>query len=231
MSGEIIARAIPRSKNGKIGDVAATYVTQSSCPSTCPLMGAGCYAEGGRAGITTRRLNDAAEDASALDCAIAEAAEIDRLPDNGRDLRLHVVGDCRTNAAAKRVSAAAERYMGRSPGAAVWTYTHAWRNVNRASWGRVSVLASVENRADAALAAARGYAVAMVVAEHETDRAEVVDGARSVPCVEQTRGRTCVECRLCFDDAGLRDRATPAIITFAVHGASSKRAAAAVNAA
>jgi hypothetical protein len=121
--------------------------------------------------------------------------------------------------------------MKRSPGAAVWTYTHSWRNVNRASWGRVSVLASVENRADAALAAGRGYAVAMVVAEHASDRAEVIDGARVIPCTEQARGVTCVECRLCFDDGSLRDRETPAIIAFAVHGQSKRRAADAVAAA
>jgi hypothetical protein len=96
----------------------------------------------------------------------------------------------------------------------------------------VSVLASVESMADAKLAAARGYAVAMVIPEHApSGRAEVVDGARVIPCAEQVRGRTCVECRLCFDDAALRDRETPAIIAFAVHGQSKRRAAEAVTAA
>jgi hypothetical protein len=156
---------------------------------------------------------DADPDATALDCARAEAAEIDALPDGGRDLRLHVVGDCPTNGAA-------------------WTYTHAWRKVHRASWGdAVSVLASCENLDDAREAAARGYAVAMVVPEHAGERAEVVDGFRVIPCPEQSRGdRTCVDCRLCFDDAGLRDRETPAIIALAIHGASKRRAGEAIAA-
>jgi hypothetical protein len=173
---------------------------------------------------------DADPDATALDCARAEAREIDALPDNGRDLRLHVVGDCPTNGAARIVAAAAARYVARG-GGSVWTYTHAWRKVHRASWGSVSVLASVETMADAKLAQARGYAVAMVVPEHASDRAEVVDGSRVVPCPEQSgRGVTCVDCRLCMSDGNLRDRSTPAIIALAIHGQSSKRAAAAIAA-
>jgi hypothetical protein len=224
MTAATIARAIPRSKNGKIGDVAATYVSQASCPTVCPLRGSGCYAEGGRAGITTRRLNDADPDATALDCARAEAAEIDRLPDGGRDLRLHVVGDCPTNGAAKIVAAAAARYVARG-GGSVWTYTHAWRKVHRASWGDVSVMASVETMSDAILADAAGYAVAMVVPEHDGDRAVDDGGFKVVPCPEQTgRGVTCVDCRLCMGDGGLRDRTTPAIIALAIHGQSKRRA-------
>lgn len=182
------------------------------------------------AGMTTRRLNTAAEGASVLDCARAEAREIDALPDNGRDLRLHVVGDCPTNGAAKIVAAAAARYVARG-GGSVWTYTHAWRKVHRASWGSVSVLASCENLDQAREATARGYAVAMVVESHPSDRAQVVDGSRVIACPEQTgRGVTCVDCRLCMNDGGLRDRETPAIIALAVHGQSSKRAAAAIAA-
>jgi hypothetical protein len=174
---------------------------------------------------------DADPEASALDCARAEAAEIDALPDGGRDLRLHVVGDCPTNGAARIVAAACARYVARG-GGSVWTYTHAWRKVHRASWGSVSVLASCENLDQAREAAARGYAVAMVVPEHApSGRAEVVDGFRVVACPEQTgRAETCVDCRLCMGDEGLRDRGTPAIIALAIHGQSTKRAAAAIAA-
>jgi hypothetical protein len=93
----------------------------------------------------------------------------------------------------------------------------------------VSVLASVETRADATLAQSRGYAVAMVVPEHATGTAEVVDGSRLIPCVEQTRGRTCVECRLCLDADALRDRSTPGIIVLAIHGQSKARAVNAIT--
>jgi hypothetical protein len=80
--------------------------------------------------------------------ARAEAAAIDGLTGD-RLLRLHVVGDARTNAAARVLPEAARRYAlrGDSPrrGRKVWTYTNAWRTVGRESWGdAVSVLASVE---------------------------------------------------------------------------------------
>jgi hypothetical protein len=84
----------------------------------------------------------------------------------GRPLRLHTVGDCRTDEAARIVAAAAERYMD-AGGGPVWTYTHAWRLVDRASWGRVSVLASCETPEQVELARARGYATAIVVDEFD----------------------------------------------------------------
>ncbi len=40
------AIAVETSENAKTGAVIATYVSQDSCPSSCPLRGAGCYAEG-----------------------------------------------------------------------------------------------------------------------------------------------------------------------------------------
>lgn len=36
-----------RSGNGKIGPIPASTTSAESCPPTCPLMGAGCYGEGG----------------------------------------------------------------------------------------------------------------------------------------------------------------------------------------
>jgi hypothetical protein len=36
---------IARSTNRKLGPIPAVYAEKSSCPSSCPLMGAGCYAE------------------------------------------------------------------------------------------------------------------------------------------------------------------------------------------
>lgn len=49
--------AVPKSLNSKIGRVAATYVSQESCPQSCPFMGSGCYAETDMTGIHTGRLN------------------------------------------------------------------------------------------------------------------------------------------------------------------------------
>lgn len=202
-----IATAVEQSHNAKTGNVSATYAAQGSCPTTCTLRGAGCYAETERVGIATKQLNAAAGNASTLDIAIAEAAAIDALKGT-RPLRLHVVGDCADDAAALIVSAAAARYSARS-GQPVWTYTHAWRTVARESWGTVSVRASCETVAHLAEARARGYSGAIVVAEHASPK--TIDGI--TPCPQQTKGTTCADCRLCF-----AERAT---IAFAAHGSKA----------
>lgn len=165
-----LATAVPRSTNAKLGDVAATYAAQGSCPTDCPFFdGGGCYAESGQVGkFVTKPLNEAAGRADAIAIARQEAEKIDALSVvPGRPLRLHVVGDCPSDEAARVVAASAERYVERGGGPA-WGYTHAWRDVDRASWGRVSILASCETGRDVRLARARGYAPSIVVEQFES---------------------------------------------------------------
>lgn len=171
-----LAIAVAESGNEKIGDCATTYAAQTSCPTWCAFYnGGGCYAENGRIFTSsTGPLNENARDAgaSAIDVARAEATAIDRLPAfkcHGRPLRLHTVGDCSSDACAQIVAAAADRYRARG-GGPVWSYTHAWRIVERASWGAVSILASCETPEQVELAHARGYATALVVAHFATRR-------------------------------------------------------------
>lgn len=210
-----IAIAKETSGNAKIGDCATTYAAQESCPPSCVFFnGGGCYAETGRIGkFVTSALNEATRDsgASALDVAEAEAAAIDGLTGT-KPLRLHTVGDCATDEAARIIAAAAERYTARG-GGPVWTYTHAWRTVSRASWGSVSVLASCETPLDVVLAQARGYATAIVVEEFEAGR-RLHDGV--LPCPAQTSDRACDNCRLCFNDKRLRDIGYS--VGFEIHG-------------
>jgi hypothetical protein len=226
--GELkLAIATPRSQNKKLGDAATTYAAQTSCPTSCPFFdGGGCYAESGRVGMVTKRLNEAARilKSGPLEVADAEAAAIDALKVTpGRALRLHTVGDCSTDAATALVAAASARYRQRG-GGPVWTYTHAWRTVSRASWGEVSVLASCESAAEVKAAKLRGYATAIVVDELAEERRHVLGadagnaaGVDVLPCPQQTRDRTCSDCKLCFDDQGLIERDYS--IAFLVHGA------------
>lgn len=179
---DVLAIAVARSGNEKIGDCATTYAAQASCPSSCVFFnGGGCYAENGRIYTSsTEPLNRAAASvsATALDVAKEEAAAISHLPVvtcDARPLRLHTVGDCRTDEAARIVAAAAAEYMRRG-GGPVWTYTHGWRTVDRASWGPVSVLASCETPEQVELARARGYATAVVVEEFESRRLYEIGG-------------------------------------------------------
>jgi hypothetical protein len=233
-----LATAVLKSGNKKIGRAAATYAAQQSCPSSCVFKdGGGCYAENGQVfSGTTKYLNEAAAatGATALDVALEEAAAIDALEPDGRPMRLHTVGDCSTDETARIVSAASARYVRRG-GGPVWTYTHAWRTVNRESWGKVSVLASCETTEDVFDARQRGYATALVVDEFPTRKrydagaytreGQLVRafeqkgeplGQDVLPCPAQTSGATCTSCRLCFDDSKLRQRGYS--IGFAVHG-------------
>jgi hypothetical protein len=169
-------------------------------------------------GFQTRRLNRSrVRDAARI--AQGEARAIDTLTGD-RLLRLHVVGDARTDAAARLLGAAAQRYArrGNAPrhGRKVWTYTHAWRTVSRASWGdAVSVLASVETVKEARQAMRAGYAAAVVCA-FERESAYPIDGVAVLPCPNQTRGVTCRDCGLCRDDE--RRRAAGLVIAFEAHG-------------
>jgi hypothetical protein len=209
--------AVETCENSKLGAVSATWVSQASCPHDCKLFHEGCYAEVGRAGFVTRRLNSSRV-RGALRLAQLEARAIDRLTGD-RLLRLHVVGDARTDAAAAELAAAAKRYERRGMlarrGRKVWTYTHAWRKVARASWGAVSVLASCETPADAAAALAKGYAAALVVPAFEQEAAYDLAGVKVLPCPNQTRGVRCRDCGLCLDADRLHARGL--VIGFAAH--------------
>lgn len=212
--------AVEISSNVKIGTVSATYAAQKTCPSSCPFMGSGCYAENGNVGFQTNRLNKQVSDVSAQRIAEEEAAAIGTL--TGRfPLRLHVVGDCSTDDAARAVSAAASDYRARH-GQTVWSYTHAWKDVARESWRDVSILASCETIADTKLAMARGYGAAVVAAKHADTKAYNVDGVKIIPCPQQTgRAANCESCKLCFNADKLRGM--NAVIQFETHG-NTKRA-------
>jgi hypothetical protein len=205
------------STNSKIGKVSATYAAQQSCPKSCAFRNSGCYAESGMTGFQTRRLNQAERNPEQI--ARAEARGIREL--TGRfPLRLHVVGDCRTNFTARVVSAAADEHRAKF-GNPVWTYTHAWRDVDRKSWGNVSVLASCETTEQAREAMRKGYAAAVVVAKHPQAGVWREGDLRMVPCPEQTgKADSCESCRLCWQGGKLR--AGKVVIAFAAHGGKRK---------
>ena len=207
--------AVEVSKNTKTGLVSATYASQASCPASCPHKGSGCYAEVGLTKFTTNRVNRGAVKGP-LAIARLEADAIDTLT-GALDLRVHVVGDCKTPAAAKLVAAAMARHR-RKQGRRAWTYTHAWRTVPRKAWLGESVLASCETAGQVKEANARGYAAAIVVAKFESEKAYTTEGLRIIPCPNQTsRGLTCLECGICMNADALAQRGFT--VGFEAHGA------------
>ena len=201
----------------------ATYTSiQTSCPKSCPLMGEGCYAELGYVGITSHRLDAEAKGNSPLDTARAEAKAIDNSYNGGdvpkgRDMRLHVAGDSRTILGTRVINKAVARWKQRG-GGDCWSYTHAWQHVAREEWSHVSILASVSNTNEVEAAREQGYAPAIVVPEHPSEKAFQLDGCDTkwIPCPAQTRGVGCTDCRLCFNADRLHDGNFG--IAFAVHG-------------
>lgn len=232
---DALAIATPKSGNTKTGAIAATYAPTDRTCVDCPLKESGCYH---RTGYYTRpidaRLNDAAKEqkASIVRIATAEARAIDGLLTSGRvknrPLRIHVGGDCPTDEAAEIVSAAARRFSERVE-APAYTYTHAWRRVERESWEGVSVLASIEDTRDGRAALARGYAPAVVVDKFDGEKAFERDGVTWIPCPSQTRDVSCVDCGLCMNADALHRR--NAGIAFEAHGSATKKARAAIQAA
>jgi hypothetical protein len=211
------AIAVELSANAKTGPVSTTYVSQGSCPASCPLRNAGCYAESGMVGIHTAKLNRASAPRDTPESlARAEVKALAKLT-GSRPLRLHVVGDAATPKAASILARAVTRWT-----APVWSYTHAWRSVARSAWGKVSVLASCESWTEFYEARLQGYAPAFIVPKHpENGKAWQLYGWRVIPCPAQTRaGVTCSTCKLCWKDSFLRE--TRSAIAFEAHG-SRKR--------
>ena len=183
----MLAKAVEISTNTKLGLVSATSVSQVTCPKECPWYddgkwGRSCYANNNFIGLQTKKLNQGKGDY--LDAAREEAELIAGLSGE-RPLRLHIVGDCKDRAATEIVSNAVDGYRARH-GQPSWTYTRAWEQVPRESWGAVSVLASCESARQVRRAHSRGYATAIVVGVFERETAYMSGGIKIVPCPQET---------------------------------------------
>jgi len=135
-------------------------------------------------------------------------------------LRVHVVGDCTTNETAKIVSDACKDYSSKH-GQTAWSYTHAWRDVRRKSWGDVSVLASCESISDLTKAKKKGYATSIVVKEFKKNKKYRIRNHNLVPCPQQiNKDIKCVDCGLCLKSEILK-RAN-ITVAFIAKGSSRK---------
>lgn len=208
---------VHRSQNRKLSTdnkVNATYVSQATCPSTCPFKNSGCYAEFGDMLYATRRLN-AAKQQNPTRVARIEAALIKnstaRFP-----LRLHVVGDCANRKSAAILAEASAEYSSKH-NQIVWTYTHN-RTIPREFWGNISVLRSCSTIRQAETAINAGFAAALIVPKFKSEKRYYLGrGLYGIPCPKQThKSASCVDCKLCFKDMALKDRKN--VILFAAHG-------------
>jgi len=218
---------VSNSQNEKISGtnkVDATYASiKATCSSTCPFQNdSTCYAKLSFVGMIVKRLDSRARQHSPLAVARAEAKCIDEayngkaIPKD-RDLRIHVSGDSRTISGTKLINNAVKRWKKRG-GRTAWSYSHSWQHVPREEWSAVSILASIESTDQVSAARQQGYAPAIVVPEHVSERAYMLPGSDTkwIPCVSQTRNISCVDCRLCFNADRLFENNMG--IAFAAHG-------------
>lgn len=213
----VVSRVSP----GAMLRCAATYrpIRQTCRQEECALhpgradnKGRKCYVVRSNVGFHNRRLEALAEasSATALDVSREEARLILSFAKAQPrpiylDLRLGVSGEVSGPKGARAIADAANHWQ-RLVGGKVWGYTHAWRRILRRSFGVASVLASVDRPEDIPLARKRGYVPAVVLERHEGTAPVTVDGHKFIRCPNETMGMACVECRLCLDDARLRER-------------------------
>ena len=213
-----IVTVLNKTKSTKVGDVAVTYAPTQSCPTTCRFLNNGCYAQNGNCGYTTRRISKTAEGYTSKSIALEEAEIILNLPGD-KPLRLHISGDCKTPEAAKILSIAAKEYTSKF-NQPVWTYTHSWKIIPRKNWGEISIFASCETFEEVEYANKRGYAAAMTRYKPFNKKFKY-DNYWMIPCTEQTTGKTCNKCRLCFNDDLFL--ASKSIICFFSHGSQKEK--------
>ena len=205
---------VEKSQNKKTGRTFSTYRTQDTCPTTCPLMGNGCYAEN-RMGRPSPF--DTAERGQIIGADYAPLIEkLERL-DESAVIRFNVAGDYLDDAGRPDMPYIEATNHARGP---VLSYTHAWRQLDP-KWFETGALpnASCDTLADVAVAKDAGWPTVIVdPQEHGAwDGFGHLEGF--IDCLHDQTGMQCVDCKLCA--RGTRK----STVVFPVHGTRRRQAA------
>lgn len=207
------AKLTIRSSNAKLGPIPASMTDQSTCPPTCPLIGAGCYAETGRPWMHWNRVKESGVSWSEF------CAQVQKLPKH-TFWRHNVAGDLPgrdgyINPLALVALTSANR------GKRGFTYTHYLpgvgpnaREIQRANSAGFTVNLSADSLQQADEYAELGIApVVVTVPSHQLSHLKTPAGRTVASCPAVTvPGMTCAKCQVC---------AIPhrkAIIGFPAHG-------------
>lgn len=208
-----------KSSNKKTGDIPVTISPSKTCPSACPLRGAGCYADIGPLMIHWKAVDK--NQGVTWDQLCKNIAE---LPP-GTVWRHNQAGDL--PGASNRIDRAALRALVTANlGKRGFTYTHkpltqknisAIKTANRRGF-TVNLSANNLKHADQ-LAAKKIAPVVVVLDEKQTTNTETPKGRKVVVCpATQREDVTCKTCKLC----AIRDRNF--IIGFPAHGVRKRQA-------
>lgn len=198
--------------------IPTTRSARSTCPESCPLVGAGCYAENFPMAMAWDKLTTSGLSyADLLD-------EISRLRRNTL-WRHNDAGDLIGSGNHIDLTALVA-LVDANRGRRGFTYTHwPWRkNAEVIRWSNrcgFTINVSLESVDDALAAYKTGFPV--VVIREQTENLEVIDDIKFVVCPAQTKGWTCKDCGLC----AVADREY--IIVFKPHGTKRKTLIAALN--
>ena len=187
-----------RSENRKTGPIPVTMSPQSSCPSTCPLKGEGCYAETGPMSIAWRKLDGSSEGVTWEQML----AGIKSLPE-GQVWRHNTAGDLphsRGRVLAKELGQLVQANLGKRG----FTYTHHMLTDDNVRWLRAAndygftVNASNETLEGVDAAMDAGLPAVVVLPSTTTENVVTPKGRRVVLCPAVTHDNvTCESCRLC----------------------------------
>jgi hypothetical protein len=207
------------SSNAKTGPIPTTYTTAETCPTACPLKGAGCYAELGPVALQWNKAQQGLTWAEL--CREIEALPADQL------WRHNVAGDLPHNA--ETIDAQALQHLiVANHGRRGFTYTHhdmqraenraAVQHANAAGF-TVNLSANSLDHADELAALDIGPVVSIVDMDHP-QHSTTPAGRPVIVCPAVTvQGMTCATCKLCSKVT------RHSIVAFPVHGTRKKAAA------
>lgn len=205
---------VRKSANAKTGRIPVTYSERSTCPQSCPHIGADCYAEGYYTRIVWNNIQHRGKPLSAL-CEAVAALPVGQL------WRHNVAGDLPgygENIDPVALGAIVRANIGRKG----FTYTHKkspdaikWaRHAN--NWG-FTINLSADDAGEADTLADTGLPVVSIVPVDCAPKAKTPKGRTIVICPAQTRDDvTCESCGLC----ARADRRV--IIGFRAHGTRAR---------
>jgi hypothetical protein len=208
-----------KSRNAKVGPIPVSTSTNKTCPNSCPLKKAGCYADAGPLGIFWSKVSKGAAGSSWQAFCDAIAA----LPE-GQLWRHNQAGDLPGDGE-KIDRKALDKLVAANAGKRGFTYTHYEPKganataISKANGQGFTVNLSANNLNHADKLAALGVGpVVSIVPEDYPDQGLTLHGRRVVVCPEQTgRAVSCEACGLC------QKQTRGVIVGFRSHGRSKRK--------
>ena len=210
-------RFIAKSGNSKVGPIPVTYSEQSTCPPSCPLKGAGCYAELGR--WTSKAWRDVDSFVN-FDAFLGLLAKLKP----GQLWRHNVAGDL-PGEGDRLDTMALSRLVVAVEGTRGYTYTHKplTRRAERVAVARandrgftINLSADDLSEADALM----GLKIGPVAVTVPTDHPQVSKtpaGHTVIVCPAQSKDIDCATCQLCANAT------RKSIVGFRAHGVSHRK--------